>query len=188
MLPLFINRTKPLTNIITDLETISTSAAELEAENEAFLFFLKERDHAQTDRAVHEINDLVSPKIDCTACGNCCSSLMINVTEPETLSCSKHLDMPVADFKEKYIEVSQGGQMIINTIPCHFLENTRCSIYENRFTECRDFPHLHKPGFTTRFFSTMMYYSMCPIIFNVVETLKEKLGFKIVVSPVVENE
>lgn len=177
-----------MNTITTDLGTIAAVAAGHEAENEAFLYFLKERDQAQTDTVVHELNGLISPQIDCTACGNCCSSLMINVTEPETHRCSKHLDIPVNDFIDKYIEVSQGGQMIINTIPCHFLTNTRCSIYENRFTECRDFPHLHKPGFTARFFSTMMYYSMCPIIFNVVENLKINLGFKIAVSPVGENE
>ncbi len=68
--------------------------------------------------------------------------------------------------------------MIINSIPCHFLKDTTCTIYQNRFTECREFPHLHKANFKARFFSTIQYYSMCPIIFNVTETLKDKLGFK----------
>ena len=90
-------------------------------------------------------------------------------------------------MKEKFIEESQGGQLIINTIPCHFLADNKCTIYENRFTECRDFPHLHKDGFTARYFNTIMYYHMCPIIFNVVEVLKEELGFKIVTPTPVEE-
>ena len=67
--------------------------------------------------------------------------------------------------------------MIINTIPCHFLKGTSCSIYEHRFTECREFPHLNKPHFRGRLFGTMQYYEICPIIFNVVEQLKEALDY-----------
>lgn len=177
-----------LTKPITDLDIIKTIAAAREAENDEFRFFLGELNDDETDLIVHEVNDSVSNQVDCTQCGNCCHSLMINVTQAETFTVARQLDLSPEKFKEKYIEESQGGIMIINTIPCHFLADKRCSIYENRFTECRDFPHLHKPGFTRRFFSTMLYYGMCPIIFNVVEQLKEKLGFKIVTSPTVENK
>jgi len=126
---------------------------------------------------VHEINDEVTLKIDCTQCGNCCKSLMINVTHEEADLLATHLKAPVKEITEKYIEVSEQGQMIINTIPCHFLGGTSCTIYEHRFNECREFPHLHKDNFTARLFGTFMYYAICPIIFNVVEKLKQKLDF-----------
>ncbi|MES2890364.1 MAG: YkgJ family cysteine cluster protein [Bacteroidota bacterium] len=177
-----------MNTVITNLDIISEVAAGREEENDQFGVWLKEEDAEEIDRLVHEINERVSEAVDCTACGNCCNSLMINVTPGETISCAQHLTISTETFKEKYIEESQGGIMIINTIPCHFLTEKRCTIYEHRFTECRDFPHLHKPGFTRRLFSTMMYYGMCPIIFNVVEELKEKLGFKIVTLPTVENK
>ena len=127
---------------------------------------------------VHTINNEVTPQIDCTQCGNCCKSLMINVTTEEAVALAAHLDISVPVLKEKYIEESQGGQMVINTIPCHFLSGTKCTVYENRFTGCRDFPHLHKNNFTSRLFGTLMNYAACPIIFNVVEELKIKTGFK----------
>jgi Fe-S-cluster containining protein len=81
------------------------------------------------------------------------------------------------DVKEKYIEESQQGNCFINTIPCHFLADNKCTIYENRFTECRDFPHLHKPGFKARLAGTLMHYGRCPIIYNVIEEMKVKTGF-----------
>ena len=81
-------------------------------------------------------------------------------------------------MKKKDIEESAEGQLIMNTIPCHFLSGSSCNIYEDRFTECREFPHLHKPHFTSRLFGTMIYYGMCPIIFNVVEQLKDAVHFK----------
>ena len=121
---------------------------------------------------VFQINREVEQKIDCTTCGACCKGLMINVTQIESDAVAAHLQMNNDDFEEKYIEKSMGGQMIINTIPCHFLSNSKCTIYENRFNECREFPHLHKPNFTDRLFGTLIHYSICPIIFNVVEELK----------------
>jgi hypothetical protein len=50
-------------------------------------------------------------------------------------------------------------------------------VYENRFSSCREFPHLHKPGFNTRLFETFMHYNICPIVFHVVEKLKQALAF-----------
>jgi len=170
-------KNKVLENIITDLISIQTLAAEKENENDAFRFFLKNKDSKEVDIIVHSINDAITPKIDCTECGNCCKTLMINITEEESERLAAHLNMNVPDLKEKYIEESLQGKMIMDTIPCHFLGGTRCNIYEQRFTECRDFPHLDKDNFTDRLFGTLMYYAMCPIIFNVVEELKTQTGF-----------
>lgn len=131
---------------------------------------------------VFQINREVEQKIDCTTCGACCKGLMINVTQIESDAVAAHLQMNNDDFEEKYIEKSMGGQMIINTIPCHFLSDSKCTIYENRFNECREFPHLHKPNFTDRLFGTLIHYSICPIIFNVVEELKIATQF------IIQNE
>lgn len=163
---------------VIDLEKIKQLAAERENENDSFRFYLKKQDSGEIDEIVHQLNNSITAQIDCTACGNCCKSFMINVTAQEADDLAKHLQTTVTSLKEKYIEESSQGQMIINKIPCHFLEDTKCSIYEHRFTECREFPHLHKDNFTSRLFGIMMYYAVCPIIFNVVEELKGKLHFK----------
>lgn len=147
------------------------------SENEAFRAYLKNRNNEAIDQLVHETNRLVEPLIDCTRCGACCKGLMINVTEAESEDISAHLKISKEAFIEKYIEKSIGGVMIMNTIPCHFLEDSKCTVYENRFSECRDFPHLHKPHFNDRLFGTMMHYSICPIVFNVIEQLKIKTNF-----------
>jgi len=161
----------------TNLKKIKSIATEKESENDRFRIFLKQQDGKEVDSIVHRLNDSITPQIDCTQCGNCCKSLMINVTTDETEALATHLQLDISTVKEKYIEESEGGQMIINTIPCHFLKGTTCSIYEHRFNECREFPHLHKPHFIGRLFGTFMYYEMCPIIFNVVEQLKEELDY-----------
>lgn len=174
--------------LITDLQLIKELAEKQENENDHFQSFLLKQNQVDTDKAVHQLNETISSQVDCTKCGNCCRSLMINITVEEIQSLATHLQLSLPEAKEKYIEESEGGLMIINTIPCHFLADNRCTIYTHRFTECRDFPHLYKPNFTKRLFATMMYYSMCPIIFNVIETLKENLGFKIVQISRIESD
>lgn len=104
---------------------------------------------------------------------------MINVTEDDILPVAANLKLSIPTFKERYVEESLQGQMIINTIPCHFLSENKCSIYPDRFTECREFPHLHKSNFKGRLFGTLMHYGMCPIVFNVIEELKVETQFKV---------
>lgn len=132
----------------------------------------------QLDKIVHETNSIVDPQIDCTTCGACCRGLMINITKEEVGSTAEHLSLSNDMFIEKYVEVSQGGIMIMNTIPCHFLSENKCNIYEQRFNECRDFPHLHKSNFRDRLFGTLIHYGVCPIIYNVMEILKIRTSFK----------
>ena len=168
----------PQQQLHTDLQAIANYASQHEEENEHFRDFLNNRQTEEVDNIVFELNDAISPQIDCTACGNCCKSYMINVTPEEATDVSTHLNIELPAFKEKYLEESYQGQLIMKSIPCSFLNGTVCSIYEHRFDGCREFPHLHRPNFSGRLFGILMYYGTCPIIFNVVERLKERLGFK----------
>lgn len=165
---------------IQDLSVIQNASECNEEENDCFRIFLKQQDSREIDEMVHSLNQSISAQIDCTQCGNCCRSLMINVEPEEAKSVADYLNVPAAEFNQTYIERSEQGQMVINTIPCHFLQHNKCSIYSHRFNECREFPHLHKPAFTSRLFGTFMHYGRCPIIFNVIEALKIELSFKFV--------
>ena len=162
----------------TDREYIAALAAEREEENISFRSFLKGIDGQELDKIAHAINETVTAAIDCTSCGACCRSLMINIEEDEIRPAAIAAGVSPEQFKGSFIEVSSQGKMIMNTIPCHFLTDNKCSIYSSRFSECREFPHLHKPNFKGRLFGTMMHYAMCPIVFNVVEELKGVTGFK----------
>lgn len=164
--------------MLTDTTEIATIAVQKEAENDAFRNFIRNSDEAGIDALVYEINAVVEPAIDCTQCGACCKFLMINVTPEEATVMANQLELPITDFKDKYIEESLQGQLIVNQMPCHFLAGTYCTQYEHRFNECRAFPHLTRKNFKDRMFGTLMHYAMCPIIFNVVEELKVRSGFK----------
>jgi Fe-S-cluster containining protein len=148
-----------------------------ETENQAFRDFIKSKDSLNVDEIVIRLNTEIESKIDCTECGACCSNLMINITEEECSTVSKNLQLDKEEFKLKFVESGSHGMMIMNTIPCHFLCEKKCTIYENRFTDCRAFPNLDQPNFSSRLFATLVHYGMCPIIFNVVEQLKIETNF-----------
>jgi len=135
-------------------------------------------DGTELDKKVFELNSVISQKVDCTMCGACCRSLMINVFEDDIKPIADHFEISRDQFQEKFIETSSQGQMILNTIPCTFLSEDKCTIYNERFSECREFPHLHKQNFKGRLFATLVHYATCPIIFNVIEDLKIETGYK----------
>lgn len=164
-------------NLQTNLAEIAVIAAKNEQENNLFIQFLKNYDEEKLDKIVHQLNHQISPKIDCTTCGNCCKSLMINVTENEANTLAKYLNQSRDEFDHLYIEKGSSGTMIINKIPCHFLEENKCTVYEYRFEGCKEFPAMHLPHFQQRLFTVFMHYERCPIIFNVVEKLKAATGF-----------
>ncbi|GAC1444365.1 MAG: YkgJ family cysteine cluster protein [Sediminibacterium sp.] len=154
-------------------------AKEKEKDNDRFADFVKECGSTGLDALVNRLNDAIAPKINCTDCGNCCRSLMINVSAPEADRLSAHLQQDREYFDTRYIEKGANGEMmVLNAIPCHFLSENKCTIYEHRFEGCREFPAMHLPGFKKRLFTTFMHYGRCPIIFNVVEQLKTALGFQ----------
>jgi len=163
--------------MVTDIESIKNIASEKHLENLDFQDFLKFQDGNLLDSLVENINKKTESSIDCTECGNCCKSLMINVSEDEANDLSQHLQTDRTIFDATYLEKGSNGLMLMNTIPCNFLSDNKCTVYAHRFAGCKEFPAMHLPNFKQRLFTTFMHYERCPIIFNVVESLKTATGF-----------
>ncbi|MBL7760641.1 MAG: YkgJ family cysteine cluster protein [Sediminibacterium sp.] len=162
----------------TDLQQICDFARQNEANNDRFKTFLSEKNDAEVDELVQELDALISPTISCTDCGNCCKSLMVCLNEGEATALAGHLNQTREAFDAEYLEKGSNGMMIMNRMPCPFLADNKCTVYEYRFEGCREFPALHLPHFKRRLFTTFMHYDRCPIIFNVVEQIKERMDFK----------
>ncbi len=159
-----------------DLGVIAQSAIAKQSENDSFRDFLKTHNSQQIDEAVFALNETIAPQISCVSCGNCCKSLMVNINDDEANNLSRHLGQTREEFDTKYLEKGS-SMMILNSIPCHFLSDNKCTVYEYRFEGCKEFPALHLPEFSKRLFTTFMHYDRCPIIYNVVEGLKAEMEF-----------
>jgi len=167
-----------LSPLQTNLTVIAALAEEREEENYQFRLFLKQQDAQQIDDVVHRLNDTIAPQIDCTQCGNCCKTLMITITPDERPFFAKHFKLSPEEAATQYLTQSMEGNTIMSNMPCVFLSDKKCTVYNDRFTDCRNFPNLHQPGFVQRLFSMVMHYGSCPIIYNVMEALKDEVGFR----------
>ncbi|MBI9035383.1 MAG: YkgJ family cysteine cluster protein [Bacteroidales bacterium] len=164
--------------MITDLNEIKHLGVERKNENLRFRSFLKGQIGRKVDKIVHKLNKIYFKKIDCTKCGNCCADLSPNIHDDEIQAVCNKVELPVASFLRDFTEMDDIGDRHLQSRPCSFLMQKQCIIYEVRPQTCRDFPHLHKSGFISNYYGVMVVYSVCPIVFNVVEDLKDKLKFK----------
>ena len=133
---------------------------------------------AKIDRIVHELNDYFSERIDCRQCGHCCTKLRPILAESDIDLLMKATFLSRKDFKELYVETDDEGDMLLRHLPCAFLNSKECTLYEHRPEDCRSYPHLNKKEITYRLFGILENYAICPIVFNVIEELKERLHFR----------
>jgi Fe-S-cluster containining protein len=91
-----------------------------------------------------------------------------------------HLGMNSSEFASRYLKPAEGagdGPLIMRERPCPFLKDNRCTVHEYRPANCRDYPYLDKPDFTSRTLRMIDRVSECPIVFEVWEELKRATGF-----------
>ena len=162
----------------TDLKKIKQLGEKRDRENWEFRSFLKfvDLEPEELDSMVHEIYQDVSSQIDCTKCANCCKEMKPILKQQDIKRFSSGIDIPVKELKDKHIEKGEEpNEFYFNVKPCPFLKENLCTNYNFRPEDCRSFPHLDKGEFTSRLWTVVENYSICPIVFNVYEILKNKL-------------
>ena len=164
--------------MVTDLDIIRQLGEKNENSNYRFRSFLKGRDSSRLDRTVHELFKYYSSKIDCTECGNCCSHLKPIIDNKDIKVLALLTNKTNQEFKKDHIITDEDGDMHFSDLPCPFLSDKKCTVYDSRPTDCRSYPHLHKKDFLSRLFGIIDNYSICPIVFNVYEDLKYKFHFR----------
>ncbi len=163
-------------DIELDLEKIKKLGELHENENLKFRTFLKQNSDNKVDRIVHGLNREVSALIDCTTCGNCCKNLKPSITHEDLDRLANRLSITPQQIENDYTELDE-GVLYFSHLPCSFLNDNKCTIYNDRPEDCRSFPHLHKEYFTSRLWGVIDNYSICPIVFNVFEELKIKFNW-----------
>jgi Fe-S-cluster containining protein len=164
--------------MITDLDTINHLGEQNKDVNFRFRSFLKSKDEDRLDRTVKDLFNFYSSKIDCTQCGNCCTVLKPIIQNADIKTLAPLTNKSDQDFKIDYTVTDEDGDMHFKDLPCPFLLDKKCTVYDSRPEDCRSYPHLHKEEFLSRLFGVIDNYSICPIVFNVYEDLKYKFHFR----------
>lgn len=162
--------------IITDINKIEELSKEKEDENWEFRTFLKSYDRPpeEIDAIVHELFEEISSQIDCRTCANCCKVSLPVLDEEDVEKFSEGLAISTSQFKSQYLNKEEEG-FTFKDKPCPFLKDNLCSNYDCRPKECISYPHLQKDDFIFRLIGVIDNCSVCPIVFNVFEKLKEEL-------------
>jgi len=162
----------------TDLLKIKHLSSVREDENYRFRKFLKDKENEKIDRIVRRLHDELIRQIDCTLCGNCCCQLKPELYRDDIAVLARLENTTPENYQDCYCEEADFGEFFLKTIPCRYLVDKKCCIYENRPEECRSFPYTGKENFISRLWSMIDLYGICPIVFNLMERLKGKLRFR----------
>jgi uncharacterized protein len=164
--------------IETDITIIRQLSQQREDANWAFRCFLKGSAFsiAKIDSTVHDLYKEVSSQIDCAQCGNCCKVIQPNLSATDIKRLARHFESTMNEFRSRFLLKDDRGEgFVFNEQPCPFLKNNRCEVYESRPRGCRSYPHLQKQEFVFRINQAVSNCSICPIVFNVYEELKQAL-------------
>ncbi len=175
----------------TDPKRIEKLAREKEDANWAFRCFLKACDLSieELDSVVHELYKDVSRQIDCRQCANCCKVVGPLLKARDIKRLATHLGLSVEKFMGEYLEKDEEGEgHFFKSTPCPFLDGNLCIVYPQRPDDCRSYPHLHKHEFVFRLNQAYSNCSVCPIVYNVYESLKRELKHRGVASYFSEYE
>jgi Fe-S-cluster containining protein len=168
-------------NPTTDLTYIKQTSKANEQENLDFRTYVR----ADLDLSDYRLNGIVQQAtqevwahIDCRTCANCCKTRHPLFSRAEVHRIADYLGMTAEELRARYLETDrEAAKYTTRTLPCPFLQDNLCSIYDVRPSVCASYPHLHR-NFRNRLWQTIDNAETCPIVFNVLERLKGRLGFR----------
>lgn len=138
--------------------------------------FLRWADKNKVMKSLPVLHKEAFEKIDCLSCAACCRNYSPRIKTPDLKRISKHLGLRESVFIEKYLLVDEEGDFVVNSKPCPFLgDDNRCSIYEQRPSDCRRFPYSDEDVFIKRKELTLKNSEFCPITYYVLERMMSEI-------------
>ena len=111
-------------------------------ENQQFFKSLKKLKPKVLDKLIHPIHEEVFACTDCLKCANCCTTTGPLFTDKDITTVSKHLRIKPSEFTDKFLQIDEDKDYVLNSLPCVFLaDDNSCTIYDHRPKACREFPH-----------------------------------------------
>jgi Fe-S-cluster containining protein len=138
-----------------------------------FLIRLENNPPADLDIMAERIDKEVWKETDCLACSNCCRTMTPTYTFKDLQRISKHFNMTITAFREKWLYKNKDGDWMNVLTPCQFLDRktNMCSIYAIRPADCAEFPHLTKKKMIHYIHVHKQNVQHCPATFKMVEKM-----------------
>jgi len=146
-------------------------------ENIKFFKKLKRIKTKSLDKLMHPIHEKVFSCTDCLSCANCCKTTGPLFTDKDITIVSKHLRIKPSEFTDKFLQIDEDKDYVLNSLPCVFLaDDNSCTIYDHRPKACREFPHTDRIKQHQLLNITQKNIEICPAVYNIVEVLKKDLN------------
>jgi Fe-S-cluster containining protein len=163
-----------------DPAVVAKLAADLEEENWRFRTFLKSYcrlSDARLNRLAREAGERAAAQINCLECGACCRQIVVPLTDEEidTMAAAKGISPEV--FRPNFVQRVEHEDQAIDAYPCPLQEGNACTVYDSRPDPCRGYPYLGA-SFRAHSVAIIERAGTCPIVFEMLEQLKRKLGFR----------
>jgi hypothetical protein len=165
---------------VIELKKLKEAYYSKEEENYAFRAYLKANADSKTlDAQFLSLHNELFSEYDCNSCRNCCKKYEATFEEDEMIETADYLGMTLESFKEKYI-IDSFGDYQINTKPCVFLgEDNSCAIESCKPASCRKYPYTNLPDRLSSSLGIIESARVCPVVFEMLERLKETYDFHI---------
>jgi uncharacterized protein len=130
----------------------------------------------KVDSRAKEAHEHFFSRIDCTKCANCCKTMEPDFTKADVKRIADFKNVKPQALIDQYLKIGDENPnaFVSKTLPCTFLEDNKCSIYEVRPTDCKDYPNTQKKHFTSRSYSHAANTVTCPAVYHIVENMKER--------------
>jgi Fe-S-cluster containining protein len=160
-----------------DLNEFNNKARFQKKENESFFRRLKNKPPKNIDELFHSAHDAVFENTDCLNCANCCKTTSPIFYQRDIERAAKALKLKPGIFIEKYLKVDEDQDFVLQKAPCPFLnEDNFCSIYNDRPTACREYPHTNRKKMHQILNLTFKNTLVCPAVLKITDELRKKLG------------
>lgn len=161
------------------LSELKEAYKKVEEDNYIFRRYLKNNADMKTlDQQFLSLHKEFFSEYDCNACRNCCVEYSANFEEEELLPVTEYLNLSKKEFIDQYIE-ERYGQYDLKTKPCAFLKvDGACEIESCKPLSCKDYPFTDRPDRMFSLASLVSSTSVCPVVYEMFERLKEDYNFK----------
>ena len=147
-------------------------------ENYKFRRFLKNRaDPDQLDRRFAALHNELFVGYDCCQCRNCCERYTVELTDEDAERIATFLGLGKEAFVLEY--AGDIGDRYEIKPPCPFLERDgKCRVQPCKPEECQGYPYTDQPDRLGSLYGVMEFAEVCPVVFEIVQRLKDMYGFK----------
>ncbi len=156
-----------------DLEQFRLKSKQQSRDNQAFYKKLAQRPPGHLDELFHEAHDEVFAHTDCLECANCCKTTSPIFYNRDIDRAAKAVGLRPGDFMDKYLRIDEDKDYVLKSSPCPFLgPDNYCSIYDDRPTACREYPHTDRRKMHQILPLTYQNTLVCPAVLEITEMIR----------------